>query len=329
MVALNCSSPVILNEGDNFACLCKNEGGNSPANVTWYKNGVKFSNVGTERQKLILSIVGRRDRGTYKCVATSNPYGKYSDEKFIQVIIYIKPTNTMITFTKNPAVINGPLTITCASDGFPVPFYTIYHNGKVLSTEKWYIVPQVKWKDNGTYKCIAANTFGKDSVSEYLKVTEEPKPTVLSITRSTSRSVSSTSIKNREDESNFFLVFLLVNNYQDDVLFTTNVSGQLEKFRLKPTQTVVRVKRWKTKKTLVVRAVVAGTNQKVFINGQSVINLYPTIKEIISLNVLKAFCRDDKTYKHSKPFAPIWLLHQTSQGCRNVCSTWTKSNTMA
>ncbi|XP_028399296.1 Schwann cell myelin protein-like isoform X2 [Dendronephthya gigantea] len=201
MVALNCSSPVILNEGDNFACLCKNEGGNSPANVTWYKNGVKFSNVGTERQKLILSIVGRRDRGTYKCVATSNPYGKYSDEKFIQVIIYIKPTNTMITFTKNPAVINGPLTITCASDGFPVPFYTIYHNGKVLSTEKWYIVPQVKWKDNGTYKCIAANTFGKDSVSEYLKVTEEPKPTVLSITRSTSRSVSSTSIKNREEKA--------------------------------------------------------------------------------------------------------------------------------
>ncbi|XP_028399326.1 cell adhesion molecule 2-like [Dendronephthya gigantea] len=200
-VTLNCPGVVTLKKGENFTCLCRGEGGNPPANVTWYKDGVKITDVGTERQKLILSLVGRTVRGTYKCVATSHPFGKYSDEKFIQVIIYFKPTNTMITFTKNPAVINGPLTITCASDGFPEPFYTIYHNGKVLSTEKWYIVPQVKWKDNGTYKCIAANTFGKDSVSDYLKVTEEPKPTVVSITRSTSRSVSSTSIKNREEKA--------------------------------------------------------------------------------------------------------------------------------
>ena len=89
-VTLNCSSPVTLNEGDNFTCLCRGERGNPPADVTWYKNGVKFTDVGTENQTLNLLSVGGTDSGTYKCVATSYPHKNYSDEKSYKVLVNCK-----------------------------------------------------------------------------------------------------------------------------------------------------------------------------------------------------------------------------------------------
>ena len=89
-MTLNCSSTISLLEGDSFACLCKGEGGNPTANVTWYKDGVKFTDVGTERQILNLPHVGSADRGTYKCVATSYANENYTDEKSIQVNVYCK-----------------------------------------------------------------------------------------------------------------------------------------------------------------------------------------------------------------------------------------------
>ncbi|XP_028399290.1 hemicentin-1-like [Dendronephthya gigantea] len=193
-VTLNCSSIVTLNAGDNFVCLCKGDRGNPPANVTWYKDGVKISDVGTERQKINLLNVGTKDRGTYKCVASSNPDEKYTDEKFIQVIIFFKPTNTVIRFSANPAAIIGSITVTCTSDGFPEPITTIYHNGtKIVSDSKRYSKSQVKWKDTGVYKCIAINAIGEYSDYEYLNVMEKTKPTTA-----TSRSLSSTSVTNRE-----------------------------------------------------------------------------------------------------------------------------------
>ena len=84
---LNCASPVTLKKSENFTCLCKGEGGNPPANVTWYKDGDKFTDVGTERQTLKLLNVGETESGTYKCVATSYPHANYTDEKSSQVIV--------------------------------------------------------------------------------------------------------------------------------------------------------------------------------------------------------------------------------------------------
>ena len=66
------SSPITLYEGDNFTCVCRGEGGNPPANVAWYKDGVQIGVTGKEEQTLTLSNVGRTVSGTYKCVATSH-----------------------------------------------------------------------------------------------------------------------------------------------------------------------------------------------------------------------------------------------------------------
>ncbi|CAB3998864.1 limbic system-associated membrane -like [Paramuricea clavata] len=50
-VTLTCSSPVILNKGDDFTCECRGPGGNPPASVTWYKDGKKIDRTGTEKPK--------------------------------------------------------------------------------------------------------------------------------------------------------------------------------------------------------------------------------------------------------------------------------------
>ncbi|XP_028412359.1 uncharacterized protein LOC114535177 [Dendronephthya gigantea] len=89
-----------------------------------------------------------------------------------------------------------------------------------------------------------------------------------------------------EDENKFFLVFVLVNNYHGDVFVTTNVSGKVEKFNLKPGNRVVKSKKWKTERSLILSAVDVSTNQTVDINGQSIIHLQSTSKERVSLRVL-------------------------------------------
>jgi hypothetical protein len=89
-VTLNCSSPVILNEGDDFTCECQGLGGNPPANVTWYKDGKKIDGTGTEKQILTLINVDETDSGTYKCVAESYPNVMFRDERSIRVDVKCK-----------------------------------------------------------------------------------------------------------------------------------------------------------------------------------------------------------------------------------------------
>ena len=84
----------------------------------------------------------------------------------------------------------------------------------------------------------------------------------------------------------FFDVFLLINHYHSDILVTTDKAGQQEQFGLKTGKTVVKSIKGKTTKLLAVSAVDAGSDQKLLINGQSVVYLKPTIKEKILLNVL-------------------------------------------
>ena len=74
-VTLSCSSPITVNEGDDFTCVCRGEGGNPPANVAWYKDGVQIGGTGMEEQALTLSNVNGTDNGTYNA----------TDEKSIEI----------------------------------------------------------------------------------------------------------------------------------------------------------------------------------------------------------------------------------------------------
>ncbi|XP_046858290.1 uncharacterized protein LOC124451713 [Xenia sp. Carnegie-2017] len=52
--------------------------------------------------------------------------------------------------------------ITCESDGYPEPTYTIYHNGAVISYKKTYIIQSVNFNHAGSYRCEARNKLGND-----------------------------------------------------------------------------------------------------------------------------------------------------------------------
>jgi hypothetical protein len=63
--------------------VCRGEGGNPPANVTWYKDGVQIGGTGIEEQTLTLSNVNGTESGTYKCVSQSHINA--TDEKSIEI----------------------------------------------------------------------------------------------------------------------------------------------------------------------------------------------------------------------------------------------------
>ena len=81
-MTLSCSSPITVNESGDFICVCRSEGGNPPANVTWYKDGVQIGGTGNEEQTLTLRNVDGTDSGTYKCVAQSHTL---AEEKLVEV----------------------------------------------------------------------------------------------------------------------------------------------------------------------------------------------------------------------------------------------------
>ena len=87
-MTLSCSSPITVNEGDDVTCVCRGEGGNPPANVTWYKDGVQIGGTGIEEQTLTLSNVNGTDSGTYKCMAESHINA--TDEKSIELRLNCK-----------------------------------------------------------------------------------------------------------------------------------------------------------------------------------------------------------------------------------------------
>ncbi len=86
-VTLSCSSLVKVNEGDNFTCVCRGEGGNPPANVTWYKDGVPIGGTRMEENTLTLTSVNETSHGVYRCEARSHTNDSFADKKSIKLIV--------------------------------------------------------------------------------------------------------------------------------------------------------------------------------------------------------------------------------------------------
>ena len=76
-----------VNKGDNFTCECDSKGGNPPATVTWYKDGVQIVEPGKEAKSLTLINVNTHDSGTYKCIAQSHTL---TDQKSVEILVYRK-----------------------------------------------------------------------------------------------------------------------------------------------------------------------------------------------------------------------------------------------
>ncbi len=89
-MAFSCPHRNELNEGDDFTCVCRGEGGYPPANVTWYKDGAQISGTRKENQILALSNVNGAQNGTYKCEAQSYPSDEFVDAKYMEVRVNCK-----------------------------------------------------------------------------------------------------------------------------------------------------------------------------------------------------------------------------------------------
>ena len=87
MVIVNCSGPVTLNVGDDYSCEYKGQGGNPPAEVTWFK-GKEPLGTGNEKQILHLSNVDYSYSGTFTCEAKSHEMSK--NETSIELIVNCK-----------------------------------------------------------------------------------------------------------------------------------------------------------------------------------------------------------------------------------------------
>ncbi len=86
-MTFTCLSLNEVNEGDNFTCVCKGEGGNPPANVTWYKDGVQIGETGKENETLTLINVNETSNGIYKCEARSYINDSFVDKKSIKLVV--------------------------------------------------------------------------------------------------------------------------------------------------------------------------------------------------------------------------------------------------
>ena len=69
---ITCSTDtIILEEGDDFNCLCNSRGGNPPPTASWYKNGTVVSGPGSLKEMLPLINISREDAGNYICIVKS------------------------------------------------------------------------------------------------------------------------------------------------------------------------------------------------------------------------------------------------------------------
>ncbi len=86
-MTFNCSRRNEVNKGDDFTCVCRDEGGRPPANITWSKDSKQIGGIGKESQTLTLSNVNGTHNGTYTCEAQSHTNDEYVDKKYIEVTV--------------------------------------------------------------------------------------------------------------------------------------------------------------------------------------------------------------------------------------------------
>ena len=88
---MGCSSPITVNEGGDVTCACQGQGGNPPADVTWYKDNHKIGRTGKEETTLTLTnVTNEKDHGSYKCVAQSYQNEMFQDKVIVKVIVNCK-----------------------------------------------------------------------------------------------------------------------------------------------------------------------------------------------------------------------------------------------
>ncbi|XP_046858254.1 hemicentin-2-like isoform X2 [Xenia sp. Carnegie-2017] len=202
----NCSTHVVVNESDSVSCVCKGEGGNPPANVTWFdKDNNIIGYVGVVSKTLVIPNVAVNDDGNYTCKVQSYDGEDYRDEKSIKIVVQYRPRQTNITISPMSARKDQNVTISCESDGHPEPTYTISRigtdNTSVVSNKKTYTIQSVNFSDAGLYRCEAKNELGIDlSEVKNLTVNEVGQNTPTSRDDGNNNSIGPTTLDKEDND---------------------------------------------------------------------------------------------------------------------------------
>ncbi|XP_028411969.1 deleted in malignant brain tumors 1 protein-like [Dendronephthya gigantea] len=171
IVIFSCFTPVKPSKGDNFACVCRGEGGSAAVNVTWYKENTQTTETKKEEQTLVLENVGETDMGIYKCVAEDNDR---KDEKSINVVL---PQRITAVINCSSAIIadeGDNLTCVCKNGGIPAANVSWYKENTRMETEigerQTLVLRNVVEQDNGIYSCVVQRHNLTERKSISLKV---------------------------------------------------------------------------------------------------------------------------------------------------------------
>ncbi|XP_062273055.1 hemicentin-1 [Scomber scombrus] len=162
--------------GTEVVLPCEAQGSPSPL-ITWSRNGYPIPPVTAgftvlPSGSLKITDVRLIDSKLYTCTA-ENPAGNVSlsYNLHIQAKPRIQPAPSLLK-----ALIGQTVTLPCVVQGEPSPEVSWFHNGLPVGVKNTvpFRIQQVSLADQGTYRCVARNSAGQETLEIKLEVLEAP-----------------------------------------------------------------------------------------------------------------------------------------------------------
>ncbi|XP_073692711.1 hemicentin-1 [Garra rufa] len=160
--------------GSEVILPCEVNGSPAPL-VTWSRNGQPIPPVTAwftilPSGSLKISDARLIDSKFYTCSA-ANPAGNVSLTYNLQVQAKprIQPAPTSLK-----ALIGQTVVLPCVVQGEPSPQISWLHNGLLVGSDRMMKIQAVQHSDSGTYRCVASNSAGEDTIEIVLNILEGP-----------------------------------------------------------------------------------------------------------------------------------------------------------
>ncbi|KAM9320846.1 cell adhesion molecule 2 isoform 2-T2 [Gastrophryne carolinensis] len=184
------TSPVM--EGEIIQLTCKTSGSKPAADIRWFKGDQEITDVQKLQEKdsngktfTVISVLDfrgdRKDDGAIVRCRVDHESLNSTPHVAMQVLeIHYTPTVKILPSTPLPQE-GQPLVLTCESKGKPLPEPVLWtkDGGELPDPERMLVngreltITFLNKTDNGTYRCEATNSIGKNS-AEYILIINDP-----------------------------------------------------------------------------------------------------------------------------------------------------------